>query len=277
MGMLISLVNFTKKLKDDDVQSVIRTVNQQIALDFEPHWHMGARLRLEGAGTRMNRQSPQELRGDAIIYLWDKAADVDDAVGYHDKNNRGLPYGFVFTQIAKELEEPWWVTLSHEALELIGDPEVNVLVAGRHPEDRRRTVYFWYEMCDAVQDNRYSIGDVEVSNFVLPLYFTLAQEAGSRNDFLRRRVNGKLLESFGFNPGGYVGFFDSASRKDVTIPADKRAEQRLRIKEKLGCARRSVRYRHLDQIIAAGDGSCDTTGRKGSTRNKPDKARRADV
>jgi hypothetical protein len=275
MGMLISIVNFTKKLKDDDVQKAIRAVNHQIALDFEPYWHMGARLRLEGAGTRMNRQSPQELRGDAIIYLWDKAADVDDAVGYHDKNNGGLPYGFVFTQIAEELEEPWSVTLSHEALELIGDPEVNVLVAGRHPKDRRKTVYFWYEMCDAVQDDRYSIDGVEVSNFVLPLYFTLAPEVGSRNDFLGRRVNGKLLESFGFNPGGYVGFFDPALSKDVTIAADERAEQRLKIKEKLGRARRSVRYRSLDQIIAAGDGSTNPKPGKESAGNRLSKARRA--
>jgi len=31
------------------------------------------------------------------------------------------------------LGESWTVTLSHEALELIADPEVNLLVAGPHP------------------------------------------------------------------------------------------------------------------------------------------------
>ena len=255
MSMIISIVNFTKRLKDDDVQTVIRAINQQVALDFEPYWHMGATLRLEGAGTKLNRQAPQELRGDAIIYLWDKAADVKDAVGYHEKTNSGLPYGFVFTEIAKELHEPWSVTLSHEVLELIADPEVNILAAGPHPKHPARTVYFWYEMCDAVQDDRYRIAGVEVSNFVLPLYFTIAPEVGSRNDFLGRRVKGKLLQSFGVNPGGYVGFFDPSvgkAGKDVTFPADKRAARRLEIKDALGPARRSVRYRNLDRMIRNG-------------------------
>jgi hypothetical protein len=41
------------------------------------------------------------------------------------------------------------VTLSHEALELVGDPEVNLLVKGPHPNrNERREVFHWFEMCD---------------------------------------------------------------------------------------------------------------------------------
>lgn len=48
--MLISVVNHTDgKLSDEAVQEGIRAVNRQIAEDYNPHWHMGAELRLEGA------------------------------------------------------------------------------------------------------------------------------------------------------------------------------------------------------------------------------------
>src|SRR5262249_14755137 len=118
--MNISVCNFTAK-PDEEVEKVVRAVNRQIAEDFEPYWNIGARLRLEGRSNTASKQNPQDLRGDAILYLWDKAADVPGALGYHDQNNRGLPYGFVFTELSDRLDEPWSVTLSHEALELIGD------------------------------------------------------------------------------------------------------------------------------------------------------------
>jgi hypothetical protein len=66
--------------------------------------------------------------------------DVADALGYHDKNDGGIPYGFVFTELWRQLKESWTVTLSHEALELIGDPEGNLLIQGPHPKDRRAHV-----------------------------------------------------------------------------------------------------------------------------------------
>ncbi len=245
--MVISIVNFTDSLQDADVQTAIRAINRQITQDFQPYWSMGATLRLEGHGNTEDRQSPQELRGDAIIYLWDKKADVADAIGYHDTNNSGLPYGFVFTEIAQEVGEPWSVTLSHEALELIGDSEVNILAAGPNPNKPKQVVYFWYEMCDAVQAESYKIDNVAVSNFVLPLYFTPATEKNSRNDFLGLRHKGKLLTSFGVNPGGYVGYFDPATGSNETYTADTAGETRLKTKSRLkdARARRSTRYRDL--------------------------------
>jgi len=244
--MLISVVNHTAgRLHDEDVQKAIRAVNRQIAHDFEPYWNIGAELRLEGPVTkRPSKVALPELRGDAVLYLWD-SLDPDGALGYHEANARGIPYGFVFVDLTEELDEPWSVTLSHEALELIGDPEVNLLVAGPHPADGRRQVFHWYEMCDAVQAERYTVDGVEVSNFVLPLYFTRDAEPGSRNDFLGRRYDGRALASFGINPGGYIGFFNPKTRKHETyaIEGDAVATRRLRIKSRAQRTRRSIRYR----------------------------------
>src|SRR4030095_6507449 len=144
--MLISVVNHTGgTLSDEKVQEGIRAVNRQIAHDFKPHWNLDAELRLEGAiGSDPDQEGLPELRGDSIIYLWDEV-DVEDALGYHEAHASGVPFGFVFTELAKELGESWTVTLSHEALELLADPEANLLVAGPHPSDPKQEVFHWYE------------------------------------------------------------------------------------------------------------------------------------
>jgi hypothetical protein len=244
--MLISVVNHTKgKLKDEQVLEGIRAVNRQIAHDFEPYWDFGAELRLEGSiGDSPDAKALPELRGDAILYLWDEV-DVDDALGYHELNAAGVPFGFVFTELVKELKEPWTVTFSHEALELLADSEANLLVAGPHPADPTKEVFHWYEMCDAVQDEKYKVDGVWVSNFVLPLYFTPDPEAGGRNDFLGRTYKKNTLKSFSINPGGYIGFYNPESRDHQTfaLKADTRARERLKIKSKAQLTRRSMRYK----------------------------------
>jgi hypothetical protein len=246
--MIISVINHTNgKISDEELQVAIRAVNRQIAHDFEPYWSVGAALRLEGRSTDTpDKMKLQDMRGDAVLYLWDRV-DVEDALGYHDTNNRGIPFGFVFTELSKQLGENWTVTLSHEALELIADPEVNLLVSGPHPADSKKSVFHWYEMCDAVQAESYKVDGVDVSNFLLPLYFTGEDEFDGRNDFLGRRHKKKALRSFGINPGGYVGFFnpESGEHETFALSGDAVAKKRLEIKGKATAARRSVRYRSL--------------------------------
>jgi hypothetical protein len=215
--VIISVVNHTStSIPDADVQAALRAINRQIEEDYFPYWSLGSELRLEGrAGIQPDKQSTSELRGDAVIYLWDDL-DVDNALGYHDRNNKGIPYGFVFTALSEQLNEPWSVTLSHEALELLGDPFVNLLIIGPHPSEPGRDVMFWYEMCDAVQAETYDIDGITVSNFLLPLYFTIEKEAEGRNDFLGTAAAEAGLESFGINPGGYVGFYDPETHQHET-------------------------------------------------------------
>ena len=101
--MIISVVNRSGSISDEELQGVVRAINRQITEDFEPYWSFGAKLRLEGTvGKKPDVESLADLRGDAIIYLWDKV-DVENALGYHDTNAFGIPYGFVFTELSKKL------------------------------------------------------------------------------------------------------------------------------------------------------------------------------
>jgi len=242
--MIISVINHTRDTADEEVHAALRSINRQIEFDFKPYWSLGATLRLEGrSGKKVNRETLSDMRGDAVLYLWDET-DLDDALGYHDRNHRGIPFSFVFTELAKELTESWTITMSHEAIELIGDPQVNLLVQGPHPETGK-DVFHWYELCDAVQAESYRIDEVDVSNFVLPLYFTSAEERGGRNDFLGRRgKDGKTLESFKVKEGGYIGFFDPKTNEHETyaMKGDKEAARRQETKKKFRKARRAGRY-----------------------------------
>lgn len=253
--MQISVVNLASSGRsDNEVIEVIRAINRQISEDFAPHWHWSATLRLEGSQGKLDLKGLLELRGDGIVYVAKSADDpeVEGALGYHDANFKGVPYGVVFIDLAKKLNEPWSVTMSHECLELIGDANVNTFAAGPHPDpgEKGRIVFHWYEMCDAVQAETYKIDDVDVSNFVLPLYFTPNDEHGSRNDFLGTTYGkGAKLKSFGVNPGGYVGFFDPEKNDHATYEADARAKKRRSIKGKLPeRTRRGLRYEHAGKL-----------------------------
>lgn len=247
--MIISIINHTHgKISDAELQTAIRAINRQISEDFEPYWGFGGQLRLEGASGKTPRtQLITDMRGDAVLYLWDKP-NVKDALGYHEQNNAGIPYSFVFTELCKELGESWSVTLSHEVLELIGDPMCNLLVKGPHPEDlgkkKQRTVFHWFEMCDAVQSDHYEIDGIGVSNFVLPQYFTVGEQPASRNDFLGLLdAAGKPLPSFGVRPGGYIGFYDPANNKEGpwSPSSDPLASKRIQAKGKVGSGRGNQR------------------------------------
>jgi hypothetical protein len=185
----------------------------------------------------------------------------------------GGQFGFVFVEVAQQIGEPWSVTLSHEALELIGDPETNLLVMGPHPAEDR-IVFHWFEMCDAVQAESYDFDGSAVSNFLLPLYFTGTRdvdEVGARNDFLGRSYGSQTLKSFGINPGGYIGFFDPqlGEHDTYSIRGDMIALKRLEVKRQVKQARRAFRYKNFAARMqlqrAATNGEGERAG-NGSTR-----------
>ena len=212
--MLISVVNRSTKVSDAELQAAVRAINRQLEEDFYPHWQFGARLRVDSAGrvprSRQNKIDLPQLpgrRGDAVVYLVDHPT-MAQTEGYHDSNNLDVPFGFVFLDACGEGSDCWTVALSHEAIELVGDPLSNLLVQGPHPQDRRHLVFHQYELCDAVSGECYEIEGVKVQNFVLPGWFSRRHVEGARNDFLGRVDPGVSLAPFAIAAGGYLMFWD---------------------------------------------------------------------
>jgi len=250
--MLISVLNRTRSLSGADVHRAVRAINRQFAEDFEPHWQFGARLRLDGAEERGHHDDGDERistsrlpgrRGDGVIYLLDEAS-IADAEGYHDRNADDVPYGFVFLDVCRKTEDSqdgWTIALSHEAIELAGDPLNNLLVQGPHPERGQHLVSHMFELCDAVQSQVYTVDGIEVSNFVLPGYFTRGDALGRPNDFIGRRRAESALRSFGLAPGGYICFYDWQREgnkwQPFFQPEDEVARTRLNVKQGTGQGR----------------------------------------
>lgn len=198
----ISVVNFSD-LSDSDVQIAIRAVNRQIQEDFAPIWGALWDLRLHGSSFDagdIDTLAEEFVQGEAVLYLVDEA-HLPGAAGYHAINGREMPYGFVFVTDTNN----WTVTLSHEALELIIDPTVNVMVPGPDPRPGRQDniVLHTYEVCDAVERTSYSIDQVRVSNFITQQWFFPDDAPGTRNDFL-----GVGVRSFDATPNSHLAFLD---------------------------------------------------------------------
>ena len=230
--MIISVVNQTNgEVSDAHLLAAIRAVNRQIAEDFVPYWSMPATLRLEGTLLKESRANAAALfRGDAVLYV-SSVTGRNDPEGFHDRNLRGVPYGVVYTAMSEKMGDPWSTTLSHEALELIADPQANTYVMGPALHDRRKKVFFWFEMCDPVSAQTYEIDGIPMQNFLLPAYFE-PPVPGARTNFL-----GTDLEAFRIAPGGYVGYYDPKKQSQETKEADKEGKRRHDIRKRFGHAR----------------------------------------
>ena len=209
-----AVINFASALSDDEVRAAIHGVNRQITENFASIWGYARELMFFAPTfdpADPDTLAQEDVPADSVIYLVNEAS-VQGALGFHDLNLRDVPFGFVFVLDPKD----WTTTLSHECLELILDPMAMALIPGPDPRNAVKTVLHAYEACDAVERLSYAIGDIQVSDFVTPSYFTPGEAAGRNNDFL-----GVGVPSFGVTRGSHVSFFDLESGKFETVFGEK--------------------------------------------------------
>src|SRR5205823_873865 len=111
----------------------------------------------------------------------------------------GLPMGKVFVLTDRLTRSQWTVTASHELLEMLEDPDIN-LWAFPHPDQHADRLYS-YEVCDACEsdDLAYPIDGTLVSDFLYPAWFESFHLPGS-TQFDKQ---GKILQPFQIHAGGY--------------------------------------------------------------------------
>ncbi len=187
------LVFFVDSTGDADVARVlpriVAALGRQLAEHVTPTWgRVVPMLQFGGVAPAGASQ---------IVIL--KNADQADALGYHDETPDGAPYGRVFLKpifasggTLLEGANSLSVTLSHELLELVGDPSANLWADGPGGYS------YALELCDAVEGDAYEIDGVSVANFVFPGFFDPQGAAGVRLDFMRQ-----LTTPFAMTPGGY--------------------------------------------------------------------------
>lgn len=185
----IAIVNACSVLTDAEIAAVVPALQAQITEDFTPIWISTATLHFFD-----KRHKPP--RGMWLLEILDHS-DVPGALGYH-VDQRGRVSGKVFAADDMKFGVSWTIDLSHELLEMLGDPSTEIMAV--MPDGRR----CMREVCDAVEDDAvaYRKNGVLVSNFCTPAYFYAGP--GGRYDFCY-----KLHASApALTPGGYLGIYD---------------------------------------------------------------------
>jgi hypothetical protein len=199
----IAVINKTEKkpIPARDLAKVVAALQKQVERDFAPVWRIEAHLSLLREGEAL----PHDAWWLALLDTSDRADDL----GYHDLTGTGLPLGKAFVATAEDDDMPWSVVLSHELLEMLIDPYINLSAFVR---DSRSGLLYGYEVCDPVRSDSYRIDGVEVSNFVYPDWFLPPQmRPDAQLDHLE-----KIKKPLQIRPGGYAIFNElgAARKKD---------------------------------------------------------------
>jgi hypothetical protein len=193
----LAVFNLSTALSDDQIKAALPALQTQITRDFAPVYGIDAHLVFIPKDAR-------PPKGSWWITVFDNS-DQPGALGYHDLTPEGRPLGKVFagTDIAAGLS--WTVTMSHEILEMLADPDINLTVFYQSGTATGRL--YAYEVCDAPEADRfgYMIDDVLVSDFVHPAWFQDTAADGTRFDHA-----GHIKAPLEILPGGYIGIFDVA-------------------------------------------------------------------
>ncbi|MEH1771276.1 MAG: peptidoglycan-binding domain-containing protein [Nostoc sp.] len=195
----ISLINESTLLTDKELESVLPSLQTQVHRDFAPVWGIDADLTFVPLGGKPNPDSWH-------LVLLDNS-DQADAVGYHDLTDQGLPLGKVFVATDIQAGNQWSVTASHELLEMLADPEINLTVFTQKTQGK--VVIYAYEVCDACEPDNfgYLIDNVLVSDFVYPTWFELFHQPGqTKFDHCNH-----IQKPFEVLAGGYIGIFNVSS------------------------------------------------------------------
>src|SRR5437899_3606494 len=141
----IAVLNPSTVVPDADVKAALPAFQSQVSDDFAPVWGIDASLRFLPSGSK-------PAAGEWWLSILDDS-DQAGALGYHDLTKEGLPLGKVFAKSDIDNGYIWTVTASHELLEMLGDPDINLTAFVQKTNDSGRL--YAYEVCDACEADKF--------------------------------------------------------------------------------------------------------------------------
>ena len=165
----------------------------------------------------------------AMVFLDD--ADQADALAYHDLTPDGFPQSKVFVRTTLENHDLVSVSASHELVEMLVDPAINLMTTGPNPK-----IVYAYESADPVEALSFDVEGIPMSDFVYPSYFEVFHPAGSVRFDQMQKVN-KPFQILGggyqiiFRNGKWSQVYGSEKKRKAFAKEDRRehrSEQRLR-------------------------------------------------
>ena len=190
----IAFVNLAETPLGVDLGKLVAALQKQMEKDFVPVWGYPARLYVT------DKPKNDEWQ---VVFLDD--ADAANALGYHDLTKNGQPISKVFVKTTIAAGQKVSVTASHELLEMMIDPGAQLWAQNT---DGR---FYAYEMCDAVENEEYTIDGISVSDFVHPSFFeSWHQPRSVQFDHLN-----KVSKPFQTLQNGYQIVSDGKSVKEI--------------------------------------------------------------
>jgi hypothetical protein len=197
MNPSIAIVNQSTVVTDAQVQDVIAALKTQLSRDFAPIWRIGASLYF----WPKTKTIPVGMWQLVILDNSDQAG----ALGYHELTVNGDPIGKVFAAETISAGLQWSVTFSHELLEMLGDPDINLSA------ENGDNIYS-YETCDACEDDSFGYdikiangAVIRVSDFVFPEWFN---SATNKTKF---DIKGHITKPLQLLMNGYIGVLQVGS------------------------------------------------------------------
>jgi hypothetical protein len=182
----IACFNHAKTPLGVDFDALIAALQKFVDEHFEPVWGTPATL----------VKSTGFLKGAwAMAFL--ENTDYAGAEGYHDVTPEGLPMAKVFVRTTLKQKDLVSVAASHELVEMLVDPGVNLYSTG--PKKNR---LYSYETADPVEELWFKVDGIPMTDFVYPSYFEAFHKVRStRFDHM-----GRLKRPFEIDKGGYQSY-----------------------------------------------------------------------
>lgn len=186
----VAVLNRSSVVSDEAAHRITDVLQKQATNHFSKYWNIDARLRF------VPKADLTSWKGAWNLLILDDS-DSATALGYHDQTPEGVPVGKVFAATDLKYGAHVSVTASHELLEMLLDPDINL-----QAYDSDRGYFVAYEACDAVEADEigYEIDGVLVSDFVLPDFFDPSAKGRAGARFSYRN---NVRTPFELAKGGY--------------------------------------------------------------------------
>jgi len=197
-----------------DWSALIKAMQGYVDLYIAPVWGTPAKL----------ITSKGYVKGAwAMIFLDD--ADQPGALAYHDLTPDGMPQSKVFVKTTLKNGDKVSVSASHELVEMLVDPAINLMSTGPDP----KTIYA-YESADPVEALSFPVNGIPMSDFVYPSWFETFHKPGSVPFDRMKKVKRPFQILSGgyqiiFKGGKWSQIFGSAAKKKRFAREDRRGHQ----------------------------------------------------
>jgi hypothetical protein len=200
----IACFNNAKTPLGVDLDALINAMQAYVTLHVAPIWGTPAKL----------IKSKDFVKGAwAMVFLDD--ADEPGALAYHDLTPDGWPLSKIFVKTTLENGDLVSVSASHELVEMLVDPAINMMTTG--PDAK---LMYAYESADPVEALTFNVNGIAMSDFVYPSYFEVFRKPGSSQfDHMN-----KVKKPFQILSGGYQILFKNGKWTQVTGSAVKKKQ-----------------------------------------------------